>query len=239
MSTEQWEASIGLGFIILLILNLLFFKFIYSCDELNFLYSIIPAVIYPNVDIDKKRIVKDNKNKSGIYCWTNLKSNKKYIGSSINLGSRLKDYFNYSFLILPKNKGMLIYKALLKHGYTSFRLEILEYCDKLNCIDREQYYIDFIKPEYNLLSKAGSSFGYKHSKDSLIKVRNHLAKLNESKGFLVEIYNIETNDKFIIKSIRKAAMFLNCDKSTITYQAKIQNNDRSKLFRNKYKIILK
>jgi len=31
----------------------------------------------------------------------------------------------------------------------------LEYCDKNNIIEREQYYIDLIKPEYNIQNKAG------------------------------------------------------------------------------------
>lgn len=31
-----------------------------------------PIRIYSNADTDKLRIIKENKNKSGIYCWTNL-----------------------------------------------------------------------------------------------------------------------------------------------------------------------
>jgi hypothetical protein len=150
----------------------------------------------------------------------------------------LRDYFNYSFLTLPKNKGMIIYKALLKYGYSGFKLEILEYCDKLNCIEREQYFIDLIKPEYNLLIKAGSSFGYKHSEESLLKIKNHLTILNKAKGFTVEIINVELDQIFVFDSIRKAANYLNCDKDTVSYQAKIQKQNPSKLFKKKYKVII-
>lgn len=52
-------------------------------------------------------------------------NNKTYIGSSANLGHRLLMYFNYSYLIRANN--MVICKALLKEGYSGFRLEILEY----------------------------------------------------------------------------------------------------------------
>jgi hypothetical protein len=31
---------------------------------------------------------------------------------------------------------MVIYKALLKYGYSGFKLEILEYCEPSNCIER-------------------------------------------------------------------------------------------------------
>lgn len=47
---------------------------------------------------------------------------------------------------------MIICKALLKEGYSGFRLEILEYIpskEKFNknlLLEREQYYIDTIKP---------------------------------------------------------------------------------------------
>ena len=58
---------------------------------------------------------------------------------------------------------MLIEKALLKYGYSNFKLEILEYCDKDEVLSREQYYLDFLKPEYNILKQAGSSLGFTHS----------------------------------------------------------------------------
>lgn len=36
---------------------------------------------------------------------------------------------------------------------------------------REQYYIDLLKPEYNILSTAGNSSGYKHTEDTLRKFK--------------------------------------------------------------------
>ncbi|KAF3937050.1 hypothetical protein ABW19_dt0203323 [Dactylella cylindrospora] len=57
---------------------------------------------------------------------------------------------------------MLINKALIKYGYSQFSLEILEYCKPKECLEREQYYIDFLKPEYNILKVAGSLLGFKH-----------------------------------------------------------------------------
>jgi group I intron endonuclease len=58
---------------------------------------------------------------------------------------------------------MVINKAILKYGYSNFKLEILEYCDKSVCIEKEQYYIDLLKPEYNTLKTAGSTLGFEHS----------------------------------------------------------------------------
>lgn len=58
---------------------------------------------------------------------------------------------------------MYIYNAMLKHGYSKFSLDILEYCEPDALIKREQYYIDTLEPEYNILKIAGSSTGFKHS----------------------------------------------------------------------------
>jgi group I intron endonuclease len=66
---------------------------------------------------------------------------------------------------------MVIYKALLKYGYSNFSLEILEYCKKSEVIRREQYYLELLKPEYNVLKIAGSSLGYKHSENTLAKLK--------------------------------------------------------------------
>jgi len=66
---------------------------------------------------------------------------------------------------------MAINKALLKYGYSQFKLDILEYCDTKDIVKREQYYIDYFNPEYNILKVAYSSLGYKHSEKALIKVK--------------------------------------------------------------------
>ena len=66
-----------------------------------------------------------------------------------------------------KRGASLICKALLKYGYVGFRLENLEYCPSSIILSREQFYIDKLNPEYNILKVAGSSLGYKHSEASL------------------------------------------------------------------------
>jgi group I intron endonuclease len=65
---------------------------------------------------------------------------------------------------------MVICRALLKHGYSNFNLEILEYCDCKDLIIREQYNIDLLKPEYNILKKAGSLLGFKHREETIAKM---------------------------------------------------------------------
>jgi hypothetical protein len=45
------------------------------------------------------------------------------VGSSINLNHRFYDY--YSTILLKKHKTSVIYKSLLKYGYSKFSLNIL------------------------------------------------------------------------------------------------------------------
>lgn len=58
---------------------------------------------------------------------------------------------------------MPINLAISKYGLQEFKLEILEYSDKFVTIEREQFYLDKFKPEYNILKKAGSVFGFRHT----------------------------------------------------------------------------
>ena len=130
--------------------------------------SVIPLIVYQNIEMERASILKNNKGKTGIYRWTNLINLKTYIGSANNLTTRFWVYFSRRRLI---NSNMIIYKSILKYGYTNFKLEILEYCDSNILLLREQYYIDLLKPEYNILSVAGSTFGYKHTANTLEKFK--------------------------------------------------------------------
>jgi len=126
-----------------------------------------PVVIYENVETQKDQILNENKGKCGVYRLTNLTNKKTYVGSAINLRTRFYVYYSVSRLA---SSNMIVYKAILKYGYSNFRLEILEYCEPNNVVTREQYYLDILKPEYNILFTAGSSLGYKHTKEALEKM---------------------------------------------------------------------
>ena len=83
---------------------------------------ITPLLIYDNADLFKLRAVSENRGKSGVYRWINKINGKSYIGSSVNLGKRLGNYYNLNTI---STGDMLIYKALIKYGYSNFSLEIL------------------------------------------------------------------------------------------------------------------
>lgn len=56
-----------------------------------------------------------------------------------------------------------------------------------SAIQREQYYLDLLKPDYNILKTAGSFLGFKHSEETIAKFKvqstkqqEHLKRLNSS-----------------------------------------------------------
>lgn len=140
-------------------------------NNLNGSPDYLPVKLYENVDKDKLLIVRDNKAKAGVYRILNLVNGKSYVGSSSNIARRFREYLSINYLESQLEKGRSnICTALLKHGYSSFQLEILEYCTSDKAIEREQYFLDKLKPEYNILTTAGSSLGRPHTEEAKAKI---------------------------------------------------------------------
>lgn len=226
---------------------------------------VVPVIVYDNADLLKLQAVLENKGKSGVYRWTNKVNNKSYIGSSINLGKRLANYYNLNYISTSK---MSICKALIKYGYNNFTLEILEYCDSSDTILREQFFIDLCGPEYNILKLAGSSLGYKHTEETLEKMREsrlniteeqkarllehlkvhnsseeqkeksrqRLIDYNLSKRVTVEVLDTKTNEVFLYSSIRQAAEAIGCVHGTILLAEKSQEAKVSRLIKKRYSV---
>lgn len=119
-------------------------------NDNSILKKIIPIITYANADTNKSNIYEENRDKSGVYRWVNEINGKSYIGSSISLSKTFSIYYSLSSLKRETNGSIIIYRALLKYGYSNFSIEILEYCEPSLLIQREHYYIDLLKPEYNI-----------------------------------------------------------------------------------------
>ncbi len=99
---------------------------------------------------------------SGIYLITNLLDNKHYVGSAVNIQKR----WGYHKQDLRKNRHINkhLQHAWNKYGEAVFRFEILETTpDSADLITIEQYYLDWLEPEYNVLKIANNRLGVKHS----------------------------------------------------------------------------
>jgi group I intron endonuclease len=119
------------------------------------------------------------------------------------LGRRFYNY--YSIIHLNKKQSSLIYRSILKYGYSNFSLDILEYCESSLCISREQYYLDLLKPEYNILKIANSRLGSKQSEATKIKIS--ISKKGKKNPFYGKTHTYETRIKMQLshKSVNRVS----------------------------------
>lgn len=132
---------------------------------------------------------------------------------------------------------MIIYKALLAHGFDNFKLEILEYCQPSELIKREQYYLDLLKPEYNILKVAGSSLGVKRRKETIAKIkaaalnrseetlaknREHLKKLNASQKHIDHLAKLNASLEHISKTAKPVCVLNTETEESIEYRSMTQ-----------------
>ena len=192
-----------------------------------------PIIIYINADTDKFNLFADNRGKVGVYRWINKISGNTYVGSSINISVRMYTYFSLRSLAKSNRP---IDRALLKHGFSNFSLEILEYCNEDNVLKREQYFIDLMKPEYNIVQTAGSTLGYKHTPESLAKMRDFILSEEvlkrktlstknaaEARKISVIVENIKTKEKTEYGSMTEVGKVLGVHRNAVSQAVKIQS----------------
>src|SRR5258706_5268149 len=112
---------------------------------------------------------------SGIYKIINLVNKKIYIGSSNNLERRWGEHKNA--LRNNKHDNSHLQAAWNKYGELSFSFEVLELVMPWSILDREQYWLDELKPfgkqGYNgnrIADKPPSQSGKKASPETLVKL---------------------------------------------------------------------
>jgi len=135
-----------------------------------------PTHIYENLHLNESRkiILKDLKGLSGIYLIFNNITGDYYIGSAST--NRLYARFSNHLLYFKGNK--ILKHAVKKYNLSNFAFLILElFPETVNkennkkLLDLEDFYLKSLLPNYNILTEAGSSFGYKHTELDRIKMK--------------------------------------------------------------------
>jgi group I intron endonuclease len=96
-------------------------------------------------------------NVSCVYCIVNVQNRRKYVGSTTRI-SRRKNEHLYS-LRKGTHHSPELQKDYNRYGEDSFLFEIVEKVKTFSeseLLEREQAWIDFVHPEYNLSNVAGS-----------------------------------------------------------------------------------
>lgn len=110
---------------------------------------------------------------SGIYEIRNLMNGNRYIGSTVRFTKRWQKHLDQ--LRCQQHPNSHLQAAFNKYGEKAFAFTVVEYSEPENLIEREQYYLDTLSPEYNILPTAGSSLGYRHSKETRKKISRALS----------------------------------------------------------------
>ena len=110
---------------------------------------------------------------SGIYQIKNTINGNCYIGSAVDFKKRW--VVHLSTLRHKYHYNSHLQAAFSKYGEKALIFEILEDVEPENLIEREQYYLDTLKPEYNISPTAGNLLGYKH-RDEVMRKRSKAMK---------------------------------------------------------------
>lgn len=112
----------------------------------------------------------ENLHKQGVYYMKNIINNKVYIGSTtMSFLKRLQHHVNQ--LRNNKHKNQYLQNSWNKYGEENFEFGILEICQKENCLNKEQYYIDInLENSFNINPLASGTPNM--SKETIIKRAN-------------------------------------------------------------------
>lgn len=186
-----------------------------------------PVYVYENLHLDttRKIILKDLRGLSGVYLIFNNITGDYYIGSA----STNRLYARFSNHLLYFKGSKVLKHAVKKYDLSNFMFLILELFPEIvnkennkRLLDLEDFYLKSLLPNYNILTEAGSSFGYKHTELDRIKMRTnyslerrlYIGNLNEGKKLSSEI----------VEKIREKAL----TKGKVCYSEKVISNMKNK-----------
>jgi len=143
--------------------------------------------------------------KSGIYKITNTINGKFYIGSSINLRQRFNEHIG--MLVKNEHPNFILQRSWNKHGQNKFTFEIIEECahDQKICFEREQYYLDLLKPYlevgYNISKHAAGGDNFTlHPNKEAIREKIRILNMGDKNGMFGRTHSPEAIEKQKVKA---------------------------------------
>jgi len=167
------------------------------------------VIIFENLHKEevKSQINLYSKGKSGIYLILNLVTLDYYIGSA----STNRFYSRYYNHLIGYTGSKILKLAVKKYKLENFVFIVLEEFPEVvsqennkRLLDLEDFYLKSLLPNYNILTEAGNSFGYKHTEITRINMKANYSeerRLKIGNLNLGKSLNNETKEK-----LRKAAL---------------------------------
>lgn len=173
-----------------------------------------PVYIFENLQLEstKQNIRISTSGLSGIYMILNKVTGDYYIGSA----ATGRFYARFSNHLIYFKGSKVVKAAVNKYGLDNFSFIVLELYTNIvtkennkELLDLEDIYLKSLLPNYNILTEAGSSFGYKHTEIDRIKMkekfsderRELIGNLNKGKKF-----SPETIEKMREKALNRVPM---------------------------------
>lgn len=164
---------------------------------------------------------------SGIYQIRNLVNGKRYVGSAVCFAKRWRQHR----CELGKGRhNRHLQSSWEKHGPKAFVFEVLEAVpDKSMLIEREQHYIDLLKPAYNAAPVAGSNYGVRWS----LKVKERMSAASKGvwqrEGHRQKMSEAHKTQRPTEETLRKISAALKGRKKTPEQRAAIakRNTERN------------
>lgn len=184
-----------------------------------------PVYVYENLNLEdtRKQILNDTRGLSGIYMIVNKVTKDYYIGSA----STNRFYARFSNHVIYFRGSKIVKLAIKKYDLINFAFIVLDLYPNIvtkennkELLDLEDKYLKLLVPNYNILTEAGSSFGYKHTEIDRQKMkdiysdarRERIGNLNKDKKL-----SPETIEKIREKALNRPPM------SDVTKQKCITN----------------
>lgn len=187
-------------------------------------------MVYTTLDIDKFPKT------TGVYKIYFDMSDKVYVGSTYGKRGFYGRWLTHiSQLVNNKSKLFRLQSAFNKYTGSGMKFEILELCDKEQCLIREQYYIDLFNSYdngYNSRKYASNNGGIKMSENAKKSISDKWKKLRDLKS--EQVQNLYKNGK----TTREICAYMNISRgylSRIIKENKIEmRNDRGNKKRRVY-----
>jgi len=184
-----------------------------------------PVYIFENLNLEKTRqkILNETKGLSGIYMIVNKITKDYYIGSA----STNRFYPRFSNHVIYFKGSKIVKLAVKKYNLENFAFLVLELYPHVitkennkELMDLEDKYLKLLLPNYNILTEAGSSFGYKHTEVDRLKMkeiysdsrREKIGSLNKGKTL-----SKETIEKIREKALNRKPMSKETKQKCITH----------------------
>lgn len=158
-----------------------------------------PVYVYENLNLEdtRKQIVNNTRGLSGVYMIINKTTKDYYIGSA----STNRFYARFCNHVIHYTGSKIIKLAIKKYDLKNFAFIVLDLYPNIvtkennkELLDLEDKYLKLLVPNYNILTEAGSSFGYKHTEIDRQKMkdifsdarREQIRNLNKGKKLSLE-----------------------------------------------------